>query len=312
MAGFAGVVLIDKERGYTSHDVVAICRGLFGGKAGHTGTLDPGATGLLPVCLGGATKFSGHFSSAKKSYVAEILLGVETDTGDSTGDVPGAEPQPRKKGAENPVVREISLAAGISPARDYIERALAGFLGESMQMPPMYSAVKIGGKKLYELAREGLTVEREPRPVRIYGIRLLEQFRGRFTFSVDCSKGTYVRALCEDIGKALGAKATMGDLRRTRSGAFSVEDAATTGRIKASGNRWADFVIPIEKLIDYPRGEINQPGAVRSALCGQPVKITNVDGFEPGAEKHWLSAGGRTIGLYVPDGAGRLVRETTI
>ena len=307
MASFAGVVVVNKDKGYTSHDVVAILKRLYKEKAGHSGTLDPNATGVLPVCLGKATKFAELFLSDNKSYVAEVILGVTTDTGDVTGEIlkgdgvfvhPDVSEKPKSSKAhgENPQVRELSQLQNLNFSAQDVRNALESFKGEYMQTPPMYSAIKIGGKKLYELARKGETVERKPRPVEIFDIKLLEFYKNGFTISVDCSKGTYIRALCADIGEKLGCGATMGDLRRTKSGNFCIEDSVTIEEIKNCGNAW-DLATPIEKLLPYPAAVL-KPAAYNSAKSGNPVKLANLSHIDTAAPKHWLQAEDKTIGLF--------------
>lgn len=211
-----GILNIYKERGYTSHDVVAKLRGILRQKKiGHTGTLDPDAVGVLPVCCGKATKVCSLLTEQEKSYRAVCRLGVETDTQDMGGKI---------------------LARGDTRdiTREKLEKCLEEFRGGIMQIPPMYSALKVNGKRLYELAREGKTVERRPRPVHIYEISLVEEAldKGLFTMEVTCSKGTYIRTLCHDIGCRLGCLAAMESLVRTRVSVFRIEDAVTLAQLE--------------------------------------------------------------------------------
>lgn len=211
-----GIINIYKEEGFTSHDVVAKLRGiLHQKKIGHTGTLDPAATGVLPVCCGKATKVCDLLTGEDKSYRAVCRLGVETDTQDMTGTV-----------LKRYDIHEIKEEA--------LRRTVSAFLGETMQVPPMYSALKINGKKLYELAREGKTVERKPRPVTITELEItsVDLEEGVFTMEVTCSKGTYIRTLCHDIGKKLGVGAAMESLIRTRVSVFRLEDAVTLSEVE--------------------------------------------------------------------------------
>ncbi len=197
-----GVLLLDKPAGMSSNHALQRVRRLFQAqKAGHTGTLDPMATGLLPVCFGEATKFSSYLLDADKCYRTYVRLGEITDTGD----------------AEGAVVERRSVA-GFTDTD--IERALASFRGEIKQVPPMYSALKHQGRPLYELARQGKTIERAPRPVTVYDMRLLGRDASGFELEVACSKGTYIRTLAEDIGHALGCGAHITALRRLRTGTF--------------------------------------------------------------------------------------------
>jgi len=199
-----GILIIDKPESWTSHDVVAKLRGALRIKRiGHGGTLDPMATGVLPIFIGTATSMASTSTDADKEYIAGLKLGVVTDTQDITGKVL----------SENDVSVTVDDIRGI----------LSCFTGKQQQIPPMYSAKKQNGKKLYELARKGIEVKREPRDIEIYELELIEQFLLR----VKCSKGTYIRTLCHDIGTALGCGATMCSLRRTMSGRFKIEDAIT-------------------------------------------------------------------------------------
>ena len=295
MAKFAGVVVVNKEKGFTSHDVVAIIKRLYKEKAGHSGTLDPNATGVLPVCIGKATKFADFFIASDKSYIAEVILGVTTITGDVTGAITHEDEAITFKG-ENPSVRELSLEQSLDFSTQLLTSTLESFRGTYLQTPPMYSAIKVGGKKLYELARSGETVERKPRQVEIYDIKLLELSKNSFTMSVDCSKGTYIRALCTDIGEKLGCGATMGNLHRTKSGKFGIDNASTIEMIRKNGDRWS-LVTPIEELLPYPAAML-KPVAFNSAKSGNPVKLANLSRFDSESTRHWLQADGKTIGLF--------------
>ena len=232
-----GVLNIYKEAGFTSHDVVAKLRGILKQKKiGHTGTLDPDAEGVLPVCLGNATKLCGLLSDKEKTYEAVLLLGQTTDTQDVSGTVLGTAP--------------------VTAGEEEIREAVLGFLGDYDQVPPMYSALKVGGKKLYELAREGKEVERKARRVRIlaleiHGIRLPE-----VSFSVTCSSGTYIRTLCQDIGERLGCGGCMKSLLRTRVDRFRVEDSLRLSEIEelAREGRIGKALIPVDEMFPaYPK-----------------------------------------------------------
>lgn len=226
-----GIIIVNKEAGYTSHDVVAKLRGICGQKKiGHTGTLDPAATGVLPVCLGTATKLCDMLADRDKEYVAELLLGVETDTQDTTGRVI----------SEHPV--EIS--------EEELRRICADFVGQYDQIPPMYSALKVNGKKLYELARAGKEVERKARPVQIYELEVLDCRLPAATFKVSCSKGTYIRTLCADIGDRAGCKGTMRSLKRTRAGKFGLDEALTLGQIQQlkDEGRIKQCILPVDSV----------------------------------------------------------------
>lgn len=229
-----GVINIHKPQGFTSHDVVAKLRRILSmKKIGHTGTLDPDATGVLPICVGRATKTADMLTATEKEYIAKVQLGAETDTQDASGTV--------LKTAEVTVTEEDILSVAET------------FVGDILQIPPMYSAIKQNGKKLYELARAGQTVERKPRPVTIKKIEVLkinleEEW---FTMRVACSKGTYIRTLCQDIGEKLGCFAHMAELCRTKSGRFSLEEAVTLEEVETlMGQGDLSFLTPIDRVFE--------------------------------------------------------------
>ena len=228
-----GIIIVNKETGFTSHDVVAKLRGICGQrKIGHTGTLDPAATGVLPVCLGSGTKLCDMLTDRDKEYVAELLLGVETDTQDTTGSVLRESP--------------------VTVTEEEVSRACLSFLGDYDQIPPMYSALKVDGKKLYELARAGKEVERKARRVRILELEILEMRLPVVKLRVVCSKGTYIRTLCSDIGQKLGCGGAMQSLQRTKAGRFRLEDALTLGdlqQLKDSGEL-ERVVQPVDSLFE--------------------------------------------------------------
>ena len=217
---YDGVLNIYKEAGFTSHDVVAKLRGILKQKKiGHTGTLDPDAVGVLPVCLGKATKICDLLTDETKTYEAVLRLGIVTDTQDMSGKILEEHP--------------------VNCSKTEIINCVEGFLGEQMQIPPMYSALKVDGKKLYEYAREGKTVERKARPVTFYEIKICEMDLPEVTIRVSCSKGTYIRTLCHDIGEKLGCGGAMQHLTRVRVG-YVVTDRRTcagsqAGRKAGSG-----------------------------------------------------------------------------
>ena len=226
-----GIIVIRKEKGYTSHDVVAKLRGILSmKKIGHTGTLDPEAEGVLPVALGKGTRLVDMLTDKEKTYEAVLRLGVVTDTQDMTGTV----------FEEHPVhVTEVQ-----------IQDTVNGFLGEQMQVPPMYSALKVNGKKLYELAREGKTVERKARPVFFYGIEIQKIALPLIKLTVTCSKGTYIRTLCNDIGEALGCGGCMESLVRTKVGRYTLEEAYTLAQVEEirDQGKISHLVIPVEQV----------------------------------------------------------------
>lgn len=210
-----GVLLFDKPAGPSSNQALQTVRRLFNAeKAGHTGTLDPFATGLLPICFGEATKFSADLLDADKRYLATAQLGAETDSGDSSGVVVRRHERP------------------VDVARDEVESVLGRFRGEIEQVPPMHSALKRDGTPLYELARKGIEVERMPRRIRVMTLALVAFENSAMTFSVHCSKGTYVRTLAQDIGRALGCGAHLTALRRTAIGSFDIEEAISLTQIE--------------------------------------------------------------------------------
>ena len=231
-----GILIIDKPTDWTSHDVVAKLRGILHEKRiGHAGTLDPMATGVLPVFVGRATRGVEFFEHAEKTYDTVLLLGRTTDTQDVTGTVLAEK------------------AVHLSPAD--MERVLPRFRGEILQVPPMYSALKVNGKKLYELARKGQEVERQPRPITVFELTNLGFDGTRLSLRVKCSKGTYIRTLCQDIGEALGCGGCMEQLTRTRVGSFLLEDSLKLDEIEhlRDEGRIAEYIVPVEEaLAGYP------------------------------------------------------------
>lgn len=236
----SGILVIDKPSGWTSMDVCAKLRGVFHEKrVGHGGTLDPMATGILPVFIGRATRAVEFAEKSDKEYIAGIKLGVVTNTQDITGEVLEQRP--------------------VRVSREQLEVALEQFRGNIMQIPPMYSAIKINGKKLYELARKGREVERPARPVTIYSLELEEMDSPQdFTLRVRCSKGTYIRTLCHDIGQALGCGGCMASLRRAAAAGFDGEDAWPMERILAAEHP-EELLLPVDTLFqDRPELVLSQ------------------------------------------------------
>lgn len=210
-----GILIVNKPKGMTSHDVVSFARRTFGmRRIGHTGTLDPDAEGVLPILLGNATKLSDLLTAEKKSYTARVRLGVATDTYDISG--------------------KILESRTVNVSQTDVQALLKDFIGEQLQIPPMYSAIKINGKKLYQLARQGLEVERRARNITINRLTAYNFAKDNTSFSldIDCSKGTYIRTLCHDIGQRLGCGACMESLLRTRTGQFTLENAYTLEEIE--------------------------------------------------------------------------------
>ena len=231
-----GVLNIRKEKGYTSFDVVAKLRGILHmKKIGHTGTLDPEAEGVLPVVLGKATKLVDLLTEKQKTYEALLHLGLETDTQDMTGTVLEEKP--------------------VEVTEEEVRTVIRSFLGEQQQIPPMYSALKVDGKKLYELAREGKTVERKPRAVQFYEIEIKKIELPYVRFSVTCSKGTYIRTLCHDIGQKLGCGGCMEELLRSRVGRYSLFESHTLAQVEAAvaDGTVQDMIDPVEAVLaEYP------------------------------------------------------------
>lgn len=211
----SGVILLNKPSGLTSHDCVNRMRRLFDTKkVGHTGTLDPLATGVLPILIGRAAKAAEYLSADSKVYLAGLRLGTTTDTEDTTG--------------------TVLTSTDEIPTRDAVYKTCADFVGEIMQVPPMYSALKVGGKKLVDLAREGVTVEREARPITVHSLSVEAGDTERdYILEVHCSKGTYIRTLCADIGAALGCGGAMSSLKRLASGNFDIDDCVTLDGLEA-------------------------------------------------------------------------------
>ncbi len=228
---YNGIINVYKEKGYTSHDVVAKLRGILGQrKIGHTGTLDPDAEGVLPICLGSGTKLSEMLTDKDKTYSATLLLGVTTDTQDTSG--------------------TILTEAEVGVRKEDVIARILDFEGEYNQIPPMYSAIKINGKKLYELAREGKEVKRDSRLVRINKIIIEEIDLPRIKITVNCSKGTYIRTLCHDIGDLLGCGGCMEDLLRVKSGRFHLEESHKLDEIRELREKglFENILIPVENM----------------------------------------------------------------
>lgn len=279
-----GIIIVNKETGFTSHDVVAKLRGICGQKKiGHTGTLDPAATGVLPVCLGSGTKLCDMLTDRDKEYVAELLLGVETDTQDTTGSVLRKSP--------------------VTVTEEEVSRACLSFLGDYDQIPPMYSALKVDGKKLYELARAGKEVERKARRVRILELEILEMRLPVVKLRVVCSKGTYIRTLCSDIGQKLGCGGAMQSLQRTKAGRFRLEDALTLGelqQLKDSGEL-ERVVQPVDSLFEETPALHVTAEAARLLENGNallPVQFAETVTPEPERWVRVYRPDGRFAGIY--------------
>lgn len=282
-----GIVIINKEAGFTSHDVVAKLRGICGQKKiGHTGTLDPAATGVLPVCLGSATKLCDMLTDKNKEYVAELLLGVETDTQDTTG--------------------EVLAKRAVHVREEEVRRACEEFVGEYDQIPPMYSALKVNGKKLYELARAGIEVERKARPVTIYELEVLRIALPIAAIRVVCSKGTYIRTLCADIGESLGCGGTMQSLERTRVGSFGLKESVTLGELQQlkDEGKLGTRVIPVESVFsDRPQLHVDNRYAalLENGNTILPSQTKEQAVHEPGQWVRLCRPNGEFAGIYAYD-----------
>ncbi|MBR2848074.1 MAG: tRNA pseudouridine(55) synthase TruB [Clostridia bacterium] len=229
-ASVSGILIVNKHAGVTSADIVNRLRRLYGTRqVGHTGTLDPMATGVLPVLIGRAVKAADFIVSENKRYTAEMRLGITTDTEDTTGTV-------------------LTTSEEL-PGQAEVLDAAARFVGDILQIPPMYSALKVNGKKLVDLAREGITIEREARPIRIESLAAVRLSDNLYRLDVRCSKGTYIRTLCADIGASLGCGAAMASLIRTESGPFSLEDAITVAQLEEmTSEERAACIIPLDRF----------------------------------------------------------------
>lgn len=232
-----GIMNVYKEKGFTSHDVVAKLRGILKQKKiGHTGTLDPDAEGVLPICLGKGTKLCSLLTDKRKTYEAVLHLGIETDTQDITGN--------------------IKQECPVQVSEEEVRACIQSFVGDKMQIPPMYSALKVQGRKLYELAREGKEIERQPRPVTFYEIKILEMKLPFVRFSVTCSKGTYIRTLCHDIGEKLGCMGCMESLLRTKVDRFEIQDSLKLADIEERTKKGdiSRCIISVEDMFSgYPK-----------------------------------------------------------
>ena len=254
-----GIIIIDKPAGWTSMDVCAKLRGILHEKrVGHAGTLDPMATGVLPVFVGQATKAVSFAENGRKVYEAVLLLGRVTDTQDTTG--------------ETLEERAVTVTA------DDVRAALPRFLGEIEQSPPMYSAIKVNGQKLYDLARQGKEVARKPRRITIYDLALTEELgNGQYALRVECSKGTYIRTLCHDLGQTLDCGGCMAALRRTEASGFCIGEAVTLEDAAREGEA---LLRPLDSLFrTYPAFAIPNAALEKKCLCGNPLRVSLADGI---------------------------------
>ncbi len=287
---YNGIVNVYKDAGFTSFDVVAKLRGIFGmRKIGHTGTLDPEATGVLPICLGNATKVVELLMDHDKEYIATLQLGIKTDTQDTTGEI-----------------LEEKSTEGIT--EDKVTETIMSFVGDIMQIPPMYSALKVNGQKLCDLARKGVEVERKPRPVTIHEIEIISIELPLVTFRVHCSKGTYIRTLCNDIGSKLGCGGAMKTLERTRVGIFEKKDTLTLQELQQlkDEGRLSQAVSPVDGLFpDYPKLTVCGDG-IKKLENGNKLSRTDY------VNQNAINVQG-CVRVYRPDGsfAGIYKREKT-
>ena len=279
----AGFILVDKESGWTSHDVVAKVRRSVGGKVGHAGTLDPLATGLLVLAVGGATRLLRFVQASNKDYTATAVFGVATDSLDADGAILSREPMP--------------------VSEDDVEAALERFRGDIVQIPPMVSARKVEGKRLYELAREGQVVEREARPVTIHELEIVDFAPSDYpevTFSVTCSTGTYIRTLADDIARALGGRAHLVALRRTRNGPMRVTDAVTVAEVVAAvdDDRVDELIIGASVALEtFELVNVDDPTAFR-VRNGRPVAVETSMRVEEGSYARIVDDTGSLIAVY--------------
>lgn len=256
MKDLSGIVNVYKDSGMTSHDVVYKIRKISGiKKVGHTGTLDPDAQGVLPVCIGKATKAADMLAFADKRYTATLRLGITTDTQDLSGKV----------------LRQKSVEASDADIAETINE----FKGEIYQIPPMYSAVKVGGKKLYTLARQGVEVERRPRKINVYEIAVLGRNGNDLELDVKCSKGTYIRTLCHDIGERLGCGGCMARLVRTQTACFTIDNAVKLDKIERDGIE--KYLIPTDRMFDYDKITVSGDDE-KGVLNGQSIKHNVIEG----------------------------------
>lgn len=281
----SGILLLDKPRGLTSNAVLGRAKRILGiKKAGHTGTLDPMATGLLVLCFGEATKVSGFLLDADKAYRAEATLGVTTDSEDAEGQILAELPVP-----------DLDKAA--------LETVLDRFRGPIDQVPPMHSALKHQGKRLYELARQGETVERPPRRVTIHAMELLDWTTPKLSLNVRCSKGTYIRSLVRDIGEVLGCGAHLSALRRTQSAPFNLDQAITLETLESMSTDEARALLlpPDQALLHLPEIQLD---SIQSNRLNQGQKLAGVQEITPGLVRVYDGVG--FIGIGESDGAGHL------
>ena len=295
-----GVINVYKEVGYTSRDAVSKLTGILRQrKIGHTGTLDPAAEGVLPMCVGKATKLCELLTDHKKQYIAVMKLGIATDTEDITGEITEKTDFDKDWYEENLAVENLT-------------KIKSKFIGTQLQTPPMYSAKRVNGKRLYELAREGKVIERKPCEITIYGIEIknIDVINREITMIVDCSKGTYIRTLCKDIGEAIGCKAAMKSLLRTRTGDFYLENSYKLDEIEkiVTEDRLDEIVIPIEKIFNnlrridvtgYSSVLLDNGGIVKMEDAGLEA---DADNLQDGEKFRMYNKDGEFKAIYSYDG----------
>ena len=265
-----GVFLLDKPLGFSSNQALKKIQWLFNAKkAGHTGTLDPMATGLLPICLGEATKFSHRLLDAHKSYIATIQLGITTSTGDQEGEV----------------ISEKEVVLNEAQLKDTLKK----FIGDTTQIPPMYSALKFEGRPLYEYAREGIEIERKSRQIKIFDIKLINIEKSIITIEVLCSKGTYIRTLAEDIGQSMGCGAHLKGLERTQTGNFQLSEALSIEALEAMPMASREkALMPIDVLLEE--------------LSSIKLNMAELDAIKKGQSIDFMSKNDKEVRLYSPSG----------
>ena len=272
---YSGVVIIKKEEGLTSQAVVNRVKRILGvDKAGHTGTLDPLATGVLPVLVGRGVKASEFMLTSDKHYIATLLLGTTTDTEDVTG--------------------EVLTECDDIPAEEAVLSAISGFVGKYMQTPPMYSALKVGGKKLCDLAREGKSIDREPREVYIHSLTAEKISEREYTLDVKCSKGTYIRTLCADIGARLGCGGTMKTLCRASASGFTLADSHTLAELEAMTDKERECaVLPVERIFEDFEAVTLAPFFAKLAHSGLEIYLYKIGkSYEVGTKVRICDANG--------------------
>lgn len=283
-----GIINVYKERGYTSHDVVAKVRGILRERrVGHTGTLDPEAEGVLPICIGPATKVVPYLTDADKCYEAEVILGATTTTEDATGEILETRP--------------------VNVTKEQVEEVVKSFIGEYEQIPPMYSAIKVNGVRLYELARKGIVVERPKRQVTIYDCEIIETLHEKcFKIRVHCSKGTYIRTLCTDIGEKLGCGAHMGTLLRTKVGHYELKNSLKLAELEAVKQQIGEHIEGLEEIFkDLPKCTIKS-SLEKLLYNGNALRLHAVEQFKESYKKDFVriyDTKGRFIALYKWDEA---------